>query len=435
MDNIEKEIKGRLQHATSSGNIDADDLWNNIENELSGGQNYRKVFLLIFLSLLLGSILISTVVFYYSNSRPKQETKQSQNKLAIEHKQPTTIIPIEESTNSYNKAQSTNPLSSKGKSTEAEPKKSNVIAPKNTILKELNNQASNTKKILTPTKELISIAEKEETINKPRTATSIGTVLPLMPIGSLLSHVTLKEKESIPLNISIYSDSVKSVNKRIQLGLFAASHIIRNQFRTIDKNGAARRDILNEGFNPIIGYAISAEAIIRIRPNLHFQTGIAYFQSTEEFNLTQSWDTTIWRNNIPDTELINAKAIRKVRHNNKHAFISIPLMIGLQRQKGKFYYGVNAGIGLNFLQSQSGKIINSNDLIIAFNDEEAASLPRPSFVVSYRLNPFVAYQFNQKFTIQIRPSFSYYPYGKSSFFDMKYASIFSGLGMGLIYKF
>ena len=434
MDNIEKEIKGRLQYATSSGNIDADDLWNNIENELSGDQDYRKVLLLIFLSLLLGGVLISTVAFYYSNSQSKQETKQSQNKLAIEHETPATISPIKESTNPHYETQSTNPLSSKGKFIEVEPQKSNVIAPKNTILKEFNSQKINTKKIITPTKELISIAEKEETISKASSITTISVPSAVMPIETRLGPIISKEKESISLNISVYPDSVKSVNKRIQLGLFASSHIIRNQFKTIDENGATRRDILNEGFDPIIGYAISAEAIIPIRPNLHFQTGIAYFQSTEEFNLTQSWDTTIWRNNIPDTELINAKAIRKVRHNNKHAFISIPLMVGIQRQKGKFYYGVNAGIGLNFLQSQSGKIINSNDLIVAFNDEEAASLPRPSFVVSYRLNPFVAYQFNQKFTIQVRPDFSYYPYGKSSFFDMKYASTFSGLGVGLIYK-
>ncbi len=94
---------------------------------------------------------------------------------------------------------------------------------------------------------------------------------------------------------------------------------------------------------------------------------------------------------------------RKVRHFNQFTRWSIPLEIGLQHNRGKWNYALNAGAIFSFTTSQKGKALNDVGEIIVF-DSESNFAPFRSFDIGLRVRPHVEYSLNKRLRLDFTPS-------------------------------
>lgn len=189
-------------------------------------------------------------------------------------------------------------------------------------------------------------------------------------------------------------------------------------------------ELLREATSSQPGYSVSLEVGYSLRPGLEVRSGVEYVQSYTQFNFVQTWDTVMFRPNVPDTEIIDALATRTVKHQNQQRLVSIPLMMGGHIQRGRIRIGVNAGLGLNWLVKQSGKSLNSQAVITSYGPEEGAYT---TFFWSAQLQPYAQYQWTPGLAVQIRPSFRWQLHGKSAFHGLQHQSLLSGLSVGLVF--
>lgn len=108
-------------------------------------------------------------------------------------------------------------------------------------------------------------------------------------------------------------------------------------------------------------------------------------------------------------------------------------MVGVEKEAGKFGYGIQFGLGLNFVISQSGRSINRNDQLVNFSDAGDETLPRPSFYLSYQVQPYLQYKANEHLAWQVRLDIRQQNFGDSKFYDLQYSSLLTGCNVGLVF--
>lgn len=462
MDQFEKKIKGRFQDATSSGGVDADELWGSIEKEMPAEQGDVKPSFFVWRLIGLLALLTMGLVYNVSENAENEidqkglissveknkiestggvevgETRSVEQDEIVENKK-MEFGKIEKKNNenliskiiNENTFKSEKNIYSKSINTNIAEKENELIGEEKyskkeveSIKKEENVFESNENKVF---------AEKENTITELKKENKIAQIKAVDFLNNKLIFVQSENKNETPVLRSIDPLSDKSINKGLDFGIFVGSYFIKNNFNAGQNAGEARAKLLNKEFQPESSYSVSAEAIYHLNKNLFVKSGITYSRSTEEFNYTHSWDTLVWENDIPGTKLIDAIATRRIKHHNKHTVISVPVLFGLQQQKGRFNFGINGGVGFNFIQSQIGRSLNAENEIVDFPNGETAVLPRPSFNMSYQLQPFLNYHFNEKWALQVRSDFQYHVYGKSDFYELKRGALFSGLSVGVVY--
>ena len=461
MDHLENEIRNRLQDATSSGGVNADELWGAIENEIIETPVKTKPFLFEWpAKLLMVALVLLSVssVFYFSKNKKNDQLENKpivvvkNEPTEITGNKPTILKPIkvnnldeEENAIGLNKGPIENNFSKESfnskKPIHSKKAVSKTVEPNNTLVK-------NESIILNEEKIAVTSIEKEtpERVNENTSSLSEINLEENKSKKNIAKTGLIKQLKNNPLFVNSENEDsplfeniidpvpLKLKNKKISFGLFVGSHFISNNFKAEQDGEKERSSLLNKGYQPELGYSFSAEAVFHLNKNLFVKSGITYVSSTEKFNYTNSYDTTIWKDNIPNTEMIDALATRRVRHHNKHTLYSIPLMIGVQQQKGRVNFGINAGVGFNFIISQKGRSLDANDLIADFPNGETNVSPRPSFYMSYQLQPFLNYRFNEKLTFQIRSDMQYHAYGKFGFYGMKHNAVFGGVGIGVVYR-
>lgn len=255
----------------------------------------------------------------------------------------------------------------------------------------------------------------------------------LTSIPSIFDYVEIEtNKES--LNLDTYYVISNKKNREISLGLFVGSHLLHSNLSSKSPVDQERKNLLNAGIKPQLGYSAMAEVTVQLYKNLNLTTGIEYARSVEQFNYNTTWDTTFQNGQNPDIT-INQFTERIVEHYNRHAFLSVPVLLGMDFQRGKLGYGASIGIGFNFIQTQQGRSLDNNLEVIDFPATELDNLtPRPDFYLSYHFRPYINYQLNENLKIQIRPNLRFQNYGASKFFNnMKFSSVLTGLQTGVVF--
>ena len=114
----------------------------------------------------------------------------------------------------------------------------------------------------------------------------------------------------------------------------------------------------------------------------------------------------------------------------------LPLLVNHTWTFGNFDLGVGAGVGLNFRQSATGKTLDSDGLVIAYNAASGVA-DVPNFFLSYRLQPVLSWQPNPggKLRFAFTGNLRYQNFGVSELSGVKQSGVLIGGSVGLRYGF
>lgn len=469
---FEKNIKDRFQNASSLQGVDAEDLWNQINPEIETKTTKKPFFFLrrrlafvLLLSIITGGIML----WKFSSSDSNAVVNQQKNETSSAHSEESnasssnyeqSLSPVNHQKNSNIHTSNLNTLKNKKSfSTDVaiiENKKETDLNKKNSV--ESNTLISNSIQTSTPNDNLIysnvekinsTVSTQEPAQNKSQNQIGIGTPF----LKNKLSHylfdgkkidfkaiapnfTLLSLKQSTPIEIKELIKLSKPSKKRdIRIGAFLGLHTLKNKFATDIAANQERRNLLNQGFQLEIGYSLGAEVSLFFTEKLFITSGLEYLKSKSEFNLERNWKTTIVNPNSPVGALTDAFVKRTVRHHNKMNYLSIPVLIGYEKNFNKINLGLSAGAGFNVVSTQTGKSLNSDNEIAIYPVSENNNLPVSDFFMSYHFRPYFSYDLTEKITAQLRTDFRFQNFGTSDFYQLKYRSFFWGLSGGVQYKF
>ncbi len=100
---------------------------------------------------------------------------------------------------------------------------------------------------------------------------------------------------------------------------------------------------------------------------------------------------------------------RNIKHYNSFSQIVVPLDFGIQKEIRNLVFGLNAGLNLNFVRSQSGKEIDPTSFEVVSFDKDSEFAPLNSFHLGYRLNALIGYSIMQKWTLALQPQLLWNP--------------------------
>ena len=459
MDNTEKKIQQRIQSEQIPSKVDPDALWAKLEPQIpTSGKSDRRVPTILMLA---GNFLLCLFGYQYYSS---QENNLKAAKVNS-NSHGTTFSP-------NNTESSRNMIPSSGSIVSPEPRQQSESTIQGIQQQELEIKSSQSDKTgSTPSinevseNNIPSLTQEifQENINVPDVENRTS------PINSSSESVqadVLAERDAdqapgsstqIPEKTSLFSNipslapkpiqatqkqlnfltkpvSIHTNRRRFDVGLFTGIYTLSNHFSSNNNSGVSRSDLLNKGFNLEPGYAFSLELAYHINRTISLNTGLQYFKTWEEFNYMSVTDSVVWSDYKPGGGLVHAKFTRTVKHHNAYKTLSIPVLASVKKSFNHVEAGVNMGIGLNMVLSQSGRSLASDGTITDFPNDENSFLPRPDFYLSYMCQPFVRYRWSESMAFQLGADVRFEPYGTSEFYKLNYRSFTSGLKAGLLFS-
>ena len=475
MNIIEEEFKNRYKDQKSMQDIDADDLWLSVVENLEGtSPKSNKAFRNISIGL---SILILLLWGFCSQYNAKKENlAKIENKLSPSNDSyiSPTVAPKLNANLSDEKEQNIEVASAHSADNKSLQNRVG-IAPKNNF-----NDVDDRKKLLNkkdfftnlpplnPTVEskstpnlpieptVLNDLNSSETIRSDSKNEILHTItakyLDRLPSLPILPLTTLSADPELP-KIQLIQDFPKpkpaSFNS-FQIAALSGLNTVFTHFQDKNNNPELWNE-LTEAHTNEVGYSASLRLSWLIKEKYSVGTGVDFDHIRSKFQTIKDLDTTVWQdgylthfdmdpisgdtiNQVYETVLLRANKKRSVLHHNRFQLISIPLEIGFQQQKGKFGFGLNLGIRSDFFIGQKGKIFNSNGEIQNFNNNRSGDLPFKKFSISYHLNPFVDYKISKNIKFRLSPVVRYQPPGVSDLYGLSHYSLFTSLNGGFVFK-
>ncbi|MEM6771495.1 MAG: hypothetical protein AAF597_13010, partial [Bacteroidota bacterium] len=208
-----------------------------------------------------------------------------------------------------------------------------------------------------------------------------GATISLLPGPRAISEITFSEA----LPVASVTRKFKTARaQRLSAGVHVGGNLL---FRNYASAGDDTGEQLNGATGQMIGQTAAIDFQYRLTPKLSLSIGIDYYRGGNTFQYVSERDTMIPHPTPPNTGLIEAIARRTVAHNNQEERISIPLLLAYEHRFGNFTAGIGGGVGLNWQTSASGRTINSNGRIVAYD----APLQR-SFFPSWQVQPRLSWR-------------------------------------------
>lgn len=464
---FEDNIENRFKEGTSLDGINPEELWNEIEANLPPAQavpsykRFRKLLLLLLL------FITASFLWYQLSETEKQadaistSKEQSNTPTSINNAYnqteaydaesknniPSEINKRKEFVNSKEKAKENateKHKSSNAKASQFSLQKNNILSKKEVPLSPKLKPQNNTQEKELEHKTILDNLVEEETnfkekkeqkstINSTEKANQ-PTIPAMKKIAIRQSFVLGKEEEQLQWKTAI--DPLQNVpalkDRKFSIGVFSGLNFWDNKFeKGTELNSTGQ--LLENANEKELGHSIAMEVNWKFHKNLYLLSGIGYSKTWNEFNIVQTWDTTMFRNNIPGGDLINASAERTVKHHNAQQFFSLPIMLGTSKRLGHLDFGLNAGLSLNYFIKQNGKSLNFNNRITEYPVIGTQELPYSKFFLSFQIQPYIQYQATKDLAFQLRPDIRYQSHGNSKLFDLKHSSLLTGLSFGLIF--
>lgn len=138
-------------------------------------------------------------------------------------------------------------------------------------------------------------------------------------------------------------------------------------------------------------------------------------------------------NRLYDDVNVNSVTTLKIIHHNKYQRFTIPIQFGLQKSTQTIVYGLSAGATFNVTISQSGRTLDSNANIVAFDNDSPASTFKP-FGIGLRISPFIGYRISEKLTLNIQPQWNWASRTSFDGSDIKVRAHQLNLNLGIGYR-
>ena len=460
---FEEILKNRLKDATSREGVDADDLWAGIADALPAEKpagNSRKLWLLLPLLFMGGGALWFYISDIGNDNLQANESnivvlddQLSVNKPANTQEDKTTNV--DASTAKFTKEEVVNIQRNIDTQTNISQEKTIIksVEKRNTTIIKTEIVAQNTPTTSTTNNDdkiLFTLEDPQENPNNKTNfnadiKSSVTSNLPVKnPLRQNLKDIDLLASKVFYLNSETdldLSDFILPISSfpaspqkkkmhRFSIGVYSGVNTVQNYFANTIKG-----DLLQNAYNARLGYTVGTEVAFNLRENLSFSTGFEYSKTITQFNIIQEKDGFTDNPNTTEVDEVRAKIVRTVKHHNRLDFLTVPLMLSISKEYGKFELGIGAGLGLNIITRQWGKSLNAWDNIddYSFRVSQIPLVPYSNFV-SYHLRPFARLKATEKLSLQLRPEFRYISHGTSDFFGLKHSSLMSSINLGISFR-
>ena len=101
--------------------------------------------------------------------------------------------------------------------------------------------------------------------------------------------------------------------------------------------------------------------------------------------------------------IVNQTYKRTVTHYNRFDALNIPLHIGYIKDSRKWMYGLHTGLDMTYYLVQKGKFISAENEVQTFGDASNGNTLYQNLAWAIHLNPIIAYKFNDRFGISLKP--------------------------------
>lgn len=437
---FEEEYQRRFKEGQSNEGVDQDQLWANIESALPpeekrrGSSWLRKSGLLL---LLLGLSIGGYYFYVDGENKGEQEIGSDANTSPVIQTETTdtlnTLSPIVLSTTTQqaNSEHPFNSASNPAKITTAKKENSPLLSlPRR---EEITAIANSPQALSEEKRNSVSLATEHISILESSTTKSPKQALPALNstasddnvLASTTPMVLAKLIRPVPpLEVSLRTVALPAIvlpapvigstkALPLSLGFFTGISFWEERSAGDDSPFAQQLDGLHKSE---AGLSTALEVRLPVSSSVDLISGFHYTYSRTVFEYSRSWDTVMYRNNIPGADLINAKGFRKVKHHNSLQTLTIPLMAGWSSHGKKLQIGINAGVGLNLVLEQAGRSLNAAGEVFTF---DATNAPYPNVYLSYLLQPQLSYPLGQQFRLHFRPGISYQSLGTSEVYNLK----------------
>ncbi|MFK7806411.1 MAG: hypothetical protein AB8F74_01295 [Saprospiraceae bacterium] len=178
------------------------------------------------------------------------------------------------------------------------------------------------------------------------------------------------------------------------------------------------------------GYSFGVKAGLLWNKQWSLKTGLEYHELWSRFEyeditqrdsfmndvlvqvVTDPTTNTVVNRRFADT-LVTQTDTRSVIHNNKYTLYSIPLELGWQAARGRFAYGLSAGLSFNFLKMQEGKRLDADGLITSIS-ERTNTTAFKDFSLGFRITPMVGYHLTKSVSLTVSPQWEWSRVGRAS---------------------
>jgi len=220
---------------------------------------------------------------------------------------------------------------------------------------------------------------------------------------------------------------------RLSLGLHTGINLHTRRYAA---GGEGPGAALNTAVSPATGTSFGLDLAYRITNRLSVSTGLEYHRTLNRFDHITTTDTLVAHPSEFNGGFVDAVATRRTTHNHRLHFLTVPLLVNHTWSFGDFDLGVGAGLGFNFRQSATGKTLDANNSVVAY-DVASGDADVQDFFLSYRLRPVLAWQPRPggKLRFEFTGNLSYQFYGVSPLSGVKQRGFLLGGTTGLRYDF
>lgn len=429
---FEEEYQRRFKDAESTNGVDPDQLWQEIAADLPPPQKGRRGMLLWLLLLLIGSSAGVLGYAYWGNedqpviqeeataahTTPSAESDDVQKARSTMSTEPDKSL-LPEEPMSVIKPDSAKPQLTESKTikspsvsiAEAEGETSEVLSPDHEPTETGDQLQEDQGQSIVD--EVVSAFEEEVILHQHEAVFLLHEIRPL-PESKLMPTLPEVVAEKQPKS---------TANAAMSWGLQTGALSWHDQYADQDVEGSFGNS-LSTTHRARGGYSLGVRVEVPLNEHWALTSGLDLQQVYNTFDWTRSWDTVMYRNEVPGSDLINAMGFRQVRHQNELSVLHLPIMVAYEGGQSKLRFGWQMGIGLNFMLQQEGRTLQEGGLVQGFN--AANNGPYKQFFPSANLVPYLGYQLTDKTQIRLQGQARYQWHGTSEVYQLQHQSVFLG---------
>lgn len=118
----------------------------------------------------------------------------------------------------------------------------------------------------------------------------------------------------------------------------------------------------------------------------------------------------------------------KQQFNNRHSYLTIPILLGYELKKNKWYFNLKTGLGISFLLKSKANYIN-------YELTEFINQTSNKVLINFFFSPEIGYQITPKLDLNFSPQFILNTKNSISYLDTKQLYTNLGLNIGISYSF
>ncbi len=401
MNGLENEIKNRLSTHSEMTGVNSEALWSGISEGMTTKGSKRKGAILWWLVpvILFSGILTLTLIpgenvrseympredYAYQVLKESLTGNEESSKSSIEnysselhqtYHSPKSDKNEEESPVQNSPSENLTSLSEESTSEADKKLLANVInndtpsKPEETVkpIKESSH-------LINSTSDRIQRNEAQPGSNTEITEVNLEELKVVSGLLEKLDKMGLKDEEQ----------TVQASKKKLAFSIYGGTVYESLKF----KGSGSLTDSLNQSISTDDGFRVGFSVPVKKGDFWNLSIGAELGSWQDKFEKDFISDTTIVESG--SGQVLEAQAIRSVRHFNKHSVVTIPLDLEVFKDVSRFRLSCGFGMSYSFFAAQNGRGLDENNSLVEYNNENK----RYGNFLSLRTSPSIGFRVNE----------------------------------------